>query len=394
MADVPLPLKKASTSRDPEILVVAGEVSGDIHAGNMLHELAAIRPELKAFGVGGERLVSAGLDPIATTDELAYMGLVEVLRELPKIRLIMNRLVEEVARRRPELAILVDSPDFNLRLASRIRALGIPVLLYVSPQLWAWRRGRVRKVRRLAREVLCILPFEVPFYEGYNVPSRYVGHPLVDEMARVNLLETELVVTESRIALMPGSRGMEVRQLLPVMLQTLRRLPEDKVTDAVLVEAPGMQHQIDTVIESVGGDSRLRRVRGEERRRELASCNLAWTASGTATLECALLGVPMVVGYRLQPLSFAIAKLLVRVPNAALVNLIAGETLVPELLQAEWNPDRLEEVTESLLGGGAELQRAGLVEVRRRLGGPGASRRAAEAVAEYLDAEQARGNPG
>ena len=394
MADVSLPLSDTSASRDPMILVVAGEVSGDIHAGNMLGELATIRPGIRAFGVGGERLRSAGLEMIATTDELAHMGLIEVLRELPKIRRILNRLVEETARRRPDLAVLVDSPDFNLRLASRIRALGIPVVLYVSPQLWAWRRGRVRTVRRLAREVLCILPFEVPFYESYAVRSRYVGHPLVDEMARVNLLELDVLRTERCIGLMPGSRGMEVRQLLPVMVRALRKMPENQVREAVLVEAPGMKDSISEVLENFGSDPRLRRIRGEERRSALAGCTLAWTASGTATLECALLGVPMVVGYRLQPLTYAIAKLLVRVPNVALVNLIAGETLVPELLQKAWNPDRLAAVTSELLSGGAESQRVDLAEVRKRLGGPGASRRAAEAVAEYLGSACSNGNPG
>ena len=394
MVDVSLPLNTEPTPRDPTVLVVAGEVSGDIHAGNMLRELSAIRAGVRAYGVGGERLRSAGLETVATTDELAHMGVIEVLRELPKIRRIMARLVEETARRRPDLAVLVDSPDFNLRLASRIRTLGIPVVLYVSPQLWAWRRGRVRTVGRLAREVLCILPFEVPFYEGYGVRSRYVGHPLVVEIARVNLLGSDVPRSEGCIGLLPGSRGMEVRQLLPVMVQTLRQLPDSMVREAVLVEAPGMGDLIDGVLRNCGTDPRLRRIRGEERRDVLAGCALAWTASGTATLECALLGVPMVVGYRLQPLSYAIAKLLVRVPNVALVNLIAGRTLVPELLQKAWNPDRLAAETRELLDAGAEAQREGLTEVQRRLGGPGASRRAAEAVAEYLATGCSNGNPG
>ena len=170
------------------LMIVAGEVSGDLHAGNMLAEIQAIDPSVQAFGVGGERLAGAGLDCIASTDELSHMGLIEVLRELPRIRRIMRRLVDEAARRRPRLAVLVDSPDFNLRLAARLHRLGIPVVLYVSPQLWAWRRGRVRLVRRLAREVLCLLPFEVPFYAEHGVAARYVGHPLVDDVARDGLL--------------------------------------------------------------------------------------------------------------------------------------------------------------------------------------------------------------
>jgi lipid-A-disaccharide synthase len=366
------------------LMIVAGEVSGDIHAGNLLAELSRIDPQVCAFGVGGERLGAAGLEPVASSEELAHMGLVEVLRELPRIRRIMRRLVAEAERRRPRVAVLVDSPDFNLRLAARLRKFGIPVVLYVSPQLWAWRRGRVRTVRRLAREVLCILPFEVGFYEQHDVRARYVGHPLVDEIDRVGLLGRTADSVSGRLALLPGSRAMEVRQLLPVMLAALRRMAPSTVGEAVLVEAPGMAVEVEAIVAEHGGDSRLRRVVGENRRHELAKSEVAWTASGTATLECTLLDVPMVVGYRLQPLSYAVAKLLVKVPNVALVNLIAGRTIVPELLQNEWNPESLSAATTKLLDGGTATFRNALAEARARLGGPGASRTAAEAVAEYL----------
>jgi len=367
-----------------DLMVVAGEVSGDIHAGNMLAELHRNNQEIRAFGVGGERLAAAGLDLVASTDELAHMGLVEVLRELPRIRQVMRGLVAEAERRAPAVAVLVDSPDFNLRLAARLRRFGIPVVLYVSPQLWAWRRGRVRTVRKLAREVLCILPFEVPFYEAHDVRARYVGHPLVDEIDRVGLLDRTATPERGWLAMLPGSRAMEVRHLLPVMLQTLRMMPPSQVGEAVLVEAPGMEAEIDSVLAVCATDPRLRRVRGEVRRRELSRCELAWTASGTATLECALLDVPMVVGYRLQPVSYALAKLLVKVPNVALVNLIVGRTVVPELLQKMWCPDRLAAVTSAIVNNGVADQKAGLAEARALLGSPGASRKAAEAIGEYF----------
>lgn len=374
-------------------MIVAGEVSGDLHAGNMLAELRIFDPEFKAFGVGGERLAANGLDCIASTDELAHMGLVEVLRELPRIRRIMQRLVGEADRRRPLLAVLVDSPDFNLRLAARLRRLGIPVVLYVSPQLWAWRQGRVRIVRRLAREVLCLLPFEVPFYTEHGVPSRYVGHPLVDDVARDGLLGHEVVRAVGKIALLPGSRAMEVRALLPTMIDAVSELGTEVLSEAVLIEAPGMGDVVGEVFAINGGADRIRRVNGPDRRCELASCSIAWTASGTATLECALLDVPMVVGYRLQPLSFAIARLLVRVPHVALVNLIAEERVAPELIQGQWRADRLAEVTTRILDDDGSGQRTGLALVRRRLGLPGASRRAAEAVLEHgrmIEEEAAR----
>lgn len=367
-----------------ELLIVAGEVSGDTHAGNLLRELRALAPDVHAFGVGGERLVDSGLEAVATSDELSHMGLVEVLRELPRIRRLMGRLVAEARRRGPALAVLVDSPDFNLRLAARLGAIGVPVVLYVSPQLWAWRRGRVRAVARLAREVLCLLPFEVPFYAAHGVRARYVGHPLVDEIARVGLLDHGLNPEPGRLALLPGSRAMEIRQLLPVMIDTLRALPAELVQEAILVEAPGVGELTDKVLADCPADGRVRRVRGDGRRHELARASLAWTASGTATLECALLDVPMIVGYRLRAFSFALAKLLVRVPHVALVNLIAEEAVVPELLQSAWNPGVLARESEQLLRGAGAEQRRGLATVRRRLGGQGASRTAAEAVAEHL----------
>jgi len=366
-------------------MMVAGEVSGDIHAGNLLANLRQLVPELNAFGVGGDRLSRAGLECIARSEELSHMGLVEVIRELPHLRRILATLVGAASHRRPDVAVLVDSPDFNLRLASRLSRLGIPVLLYVSPQLWAWRRGRVRTVRRLAREVLCVLPFEVPFYEQHGVRARYVGHPLVDDVAQDGLLgQSRARQVERRLALLPGSRAMEVRQLLPAMVDALRAMSRDEISEAVLVEAPGMRSTLDDVLATHGGDERIRRVAGDERRSAHAACGLAWTASGTATLECALLDVPMIVGYRLQPLSAVIARLLVRVPNVALVNLIAGERAAPELLQQDWSPAPLAAATRRLLAGGAADQRAALAKVRERLGRPGASRRAAEAVAEYL----------
>ena len=364
------------------LMIVAGEVSGDLHAGNMLAEIQAIDPSVQAFGVGGERLAGAGLDCIASTDELSHMGLIEVLRELPRIRRIMRRLVDEAARRRPRLAVLVESPDFNLRLAARLHRLGIPVVLYVSPQLWAWRRGRVRLVRRLAREVLCLLPFEVPFYAEHGVAARYVGHPLVDDVARDGLLNHRVSPVARKVALLPGSRAMEIRQLLPTMIQTVGDLGPGALSEAVLIEAPGVGAVIDEVFATKWGGQEIRRVGGPDRRRELASCSLAWTASGTATLDCALLDVPMVVGYRMQALSFALARLLVRVPHVGLINLIAEERVSPELIQGDWTAERLATISRRLLGGGGDEQRPALARVRRRLGSPGASRIAAEAVLE------------
>ncbi len=368
----------------PEVLIVAGEVSGDIHAANLVTELRTLRPEVKISAVCGQRLRAAGVHCLASTEELAHMGLIEVVRELPRIRALMNRLVAHADRQRPDLAVLIDSPDFNLRLARRLKKIGIPVVLYVSPQLWAWREGRVRQVRRLAREVLCILPFEVGFYNRHQVSARYVGHPLVDDFKREGLLGGVADRHPGRLALMPGSRAMEVRSLLPAMLGALRRMPKAIVEDAVLIEAPGISDTVEAVLETAEADPRLRRLQGEGRRPALGSSALALTASGTATLECALLGVPMIVGYRLKRLSWWLAKVLVNVPHVALVNLILEDRAVPELLQDRWNPEALAGLAIELMASEGGTQPKALAEVRMKLGSPGASLKAAEAVLKHL----------
>jgi len=367
------------------VMLVAGEVSGDIHAANLARTLAAIEPGIELFGVCGDRMTGAGVVALASTSELAHMGLIEVVRELPRIRRLMQRLVATADVRRPDLAVLVDSPDFNLRLARRLGKRGIPVVLYVSPQLWAWRKGRVRQVRRRAREVLCILPFEVDFYRQHGVAARYVGHPLVDDIEREGLRGGVEERFPKRLALLPGSRAMEVGALLPSMLETLSLIGRDLIDDVVLIEADGVGGAIDQVLAGGTADSRLRRVTGESRRKILAESALALTASGTATLECALLDVPMIVGYRLGRVSWALARMLVDVPHVALVNLILGERAVPELLQGNWDAPLLAAEVRRILGERGEGQYGALRRARERLGPPGASNAAAEAVLEHLN---------
>jgi lipid-A-disaccharide synthase len=359
-----------------KLFLVAGEASGDLHAGNLLVALRRLVPDIEAFGVGGTRLREAGLECIAGTEELSVMGLAEVLRHLPRLYSLARRVRLEAIERRPDLAILVDSPDFNLPLAAHLRRAGIPVVIYVSPQLWAWRSGRVRRIRRDVSRVLCILPFETEFYARHGVAAEYVGHPLVDELAS---LVAAPPPRRNVLALMPGSRRHEVAGLLPGMLAAARLLGE---------KHPGLEVRI---LAAPGLDSALVRsmatglpggivVAPDARHLALAESRVAMVASGTATLECALLGVPMVVGYRLAPLSYAIAKLLVSVPHVALANLVAGCRLVPELVQSAFTPAALAFEVERLLGGAGDEVREGLAEVRRRLGEPGASARAAAAA--------------
>ncbi len=357
------------------VFLVAGEASGDLHAANLLQALRRLDPSIEAFGVGGERLHDAGLECVARSEELSLMGLAEVVRDLPRLWRLSRRVRKAALERRPRVAVLVDSPDFNLPLARALRKAGIPVVIYISPQLWAWRAGRVRRIRRDVRRVLCILPFEVEFYGRHGVAAEFVGHPLVDELAPV-MRELPLRVPDA-LALLPGSRWHEVEALLPAMLAAATRLgasiPELKVR---LIVAPGLDpERLHALLSGAAVE-----LVTSDRHRALASCSAALVASGTATLECALLGVPMVVGYRLHPASYLVARWLVRVPHVALVNLVAGEGVVTELVQDAFTPEALAREAGVLLRGAGERQQAGLAEVRRRLGEEGASARAARAV--------------
>ena len=360
-----------------KVFLVAGEASGDLHAANLVRAMRLQEPGIRVAGVGGERLREAGLACVARSEELSVMGLAEVVRDLPRLLRLSRRVRAAALSDRPDVAVLVDSPDFNLPLARRLRRAGIPVVVYVSPQLWAWRAGRVRRIRRDVRRVLCVLPFEVEFYAEHGVAAEYVGHPLVDELAPV--MAAMPPVEKDTLALLPGSRWHEVEALLPTMLGTARALRAEVERLRVrLIAAPGLERER---LAAIAAPAQLPvEVVTEGRHRALAACGAALVASGTATLECALLDVPMVVGYRLHPLSYALARRMVRVPHVALVNLVAGKRIVAEAVQNEYSESRLLVEARRLFGTAGSEQRRELALVRRALGEPGASGRAARAV--------------
>jgi lipid-A-disaccharide synthase len=374
----------------PTLLIACGEPSGDLYAAELLRELRRARPGIQAFGLGGDRLAEAGAGLSAHIRDMAVVGLLEVVRHLRRLRGIFDRLLDEVERRRPRLAVLIDYPDFNLRLARALRRRGVPVVYYVSPQLWAWRRGRIRTVRETAERMLVIFPFEESLYREAGVPVRFVGHPLVElvvpcEDRAACAQDLCLDPTRPVLALLPGSRPGEVGHNLPGLLAAADLLlAERPELQPVLAAAPSLD--LAQLREQVG--PRLLPVVPGRTRDVVGAARLALVASGTATVETALLGTPMVVVYRLSALTYALGRPLVRVPHYAMVNLIAERRLVPELIQGGFTPGRVAAEARALLDDGParEAQLTGLAEVRRRLGDPGASRRAAESVLEALDA--------
>jgi lipid-A-disaccharide synthase len=375
---------------DEEILIVAGEASADLHAARALTELRALRPGLRAFGVGGPALRAAGLEALYPAEEISVMGLLEVLPRLPRIISILRGLVRAARTRRPRVALLVDLPDFNLRLAARLKRQGVKVVYYVSPTIWAWRKGRVAQIARVVDRMLCILPFEPDAYRGSGVQARFVGHPFAERPlpAAPTVYREALGLAPDRttIAIVPGSRRGEIERLLPPMLDAAERLRANH-PDAqfVLPVAPTLDRALLAPHLAAHATLDVRLVDGRTAEAVGAS-DAALVKSGTSTLEAGLMLRPMVVAYRLAWLSYFVGRLLVKLTHFSLVNLLAGREVVPELLQGEVTGQKLAEALERVLSEGParQAQLAGLREVRATLGEPGAPERVAREVVEVL----------
>jgi lipid-A-disaccharide synthase len=373
-----------------EILIVAGEASADLHAARALHELERLRPGVHAFGVGGPRLRAAGLEALAPAEDISVMGLAEVLPRIPRILGILRALARAAAERRPKAALLVDLPDFNLRLAAKLKKLGIPVVYYVSPSIWAWRRGRAKKIAKVVDRMLCILPFEERFYDGTGVSASFVGHPFAERPAPQEPVRYRealgLPASRTTIALVPGSRPSELRRIFPAMLDAAERIRALRPDAQFVVPvAPTLAR---AQVEPYVAAHRALEVRLVDGRTEevVGASDAALVKSGTSTLETAIMLRPMVVVYRLSWLTYLVGRILVRIAHFALVNILAGRGLVTELLQRDASPERMAAEIERLLGdrGAREAQLQGLREVRASLGEPGAAERVAAEVARAM----------
>jgi lipid-A-disaccharide synthase len=366
--------------------VVAGEASGDLLASGVVQALQQRDPSLEIFGMAGSAMRAAGVEPVARSEELSVMGLIEVLKQLPRLLRLLKRLRIALRERKPDLVILVDVPDFNLKLAKTATELKIPVLYYVSPQVWAWRKKRVHKIARVVSHMAVLFPFEVEVYQNAHVPVTHVGHPLARSLHRQHVpavARAELGLEPARrtIGLFPGSRRSEVERLLPVMLQTARQLVADGPVQFVLSQAQSLEDHLYTQASSAGLPLQI--VRGQSAR-VAEACDAVIAASGTLTLELALLEVPMVIVYRAAPLTWAIFSRLVKIPHVSLVNILLEQGAVPELLQDRANPDAILAALRPLLQAeGAAVQQRELARIRGLLGDGDASAKVA-ALAEQL----------
>ena len=379
-----------------KILISCGEPSGDLYAGALAVEIRRRQPDAAIFGLGGQRLMAGGGELLADYRGLSVTGLVEALRVVPKSLGVLNRLLEVARSEKPNAVVLIDFPDFNFRLAGAIKKLGIPIVYYISPQLWAWRQSRMKVMKRLVDRVLVIFPFEEQIYRDAGVPVQFVGHPLVDlarpqEPKESFMRELGLDPLRPIVALLPGSRPNEVERLLPVLRDAVGRISAQlPQTQFVIARAPAL----DDHLFSSTAWSGTRPVEVLARTDDvLAISDIAITASGTATVQAALHGRPMVVVYRLSPITYRLGRRFLLVDNVAMVNLIAGRRIVPELIQDDCTGENV--AAEAVLfltnPARAEEARRGLESVRAKLGGPGASGRAAEAVLEVAGSRSRRG---
>ncbi|MDX2010448.1 MAG: lipid-A-disaccharide synthase [Myxococcaceae bacterium] len=375
------------SASDPSVLVVAGEASGDGHGADVVRALKALRPEVTFFGMGGPKLKAAGVELIHGAHEISVMGIAEVLPKIPRILSVMADLERAAAARRPSVALLIDVPDFNLRLAPKLKALSIPVVSFVAPMVWAWREGRARRLSKLVDEVCCILPFEEPFLRERGVNATYVGSPVLEQVPPPAPAETfrealGLEVRRPVLAVLPGSRRSEIARLGRVMRDVAAEVAwRHEGLQVVVPVAPGLDRALVTTafegLPVVLVDGRAPEVVG--------ASDVALVASGTATLEAGLMRRPFVTIYRVSPLTYAVGKALVRIPFFCLVNLLAKRRVVPELLQGDVTVPRVVEALEPLWAGPErEACLAGLDEVRASLGPPGAAGRVAERLLERL----------
>lgn len=382
------------------VMISCGEASGDLYAGALVESLRARVPALDAFGLGGQRFADAGGQRIGDFRGLAVTGLVEALRVLPDSYAMLRRLVDAARAERPDVLVLIDYPDFNFRLMAQVRRLGVPIVYYVSPQLWAWRAGRIQTMKALVDLVLPIFPFEESLYREHGIAVQFVGHPLID-LARVAesrealLSRLSLDPTQPVVALLPGSRPNELHRLVPVLAAAVPRIASAVVgTQFLVARAPNLEDSFFAPFHGMGAPVRIVDRQTDD---VLAAADVVVTASGTATVQTALHGTPMVVVYRLSPVTYRLGRPLVRVSMFSMVNLVAGEKIVEELIQERCTPEAVAHETVSLLTDGhrASEMRERLDAVRARLGGPGASDRAAEAIIGLVRrAEQSALAPG
>ncbi len=365
------------------ILIIAGELSGDVQGGKLVAAIKKMSPDVSITGIGGDNMKDAGMELLRHIREMSFLGFSEVIKHLPLIRQIMNELTEWIETNRPETVVLIDYPGFNLRLAKKAKKLGCRVVYYISPQIWAWGAGRIKKISRLVDHMIVVFPFEEKIYRSAGIKVDFVGHPILEglksKLSRDEFFEKHgLKSDKSLVGLLPGSRIQEVEKLYLPMIEAAELMKKElPALQTVTGVSPTLNEKMYSIIET-GKDLEHSKAVYDV----MQHSDLLFVASGTATLESACLGTPMIIVYKVSPVSWFLGKMLVKLKNIGLVNIVAGEQIVPEILQSEVTATRLASEGLSLLGDKTLMEdtRKRLVMVKESLGKTGASQRAAELI--------------
>ena len=373
-----------------KVLIIAGEASGDLHGSHLVKAMLSLNPGLRFYGVGGDQMRKVGVKLLAHISDLAVVGITEVLFKLRTIYRVYRKLKHSLVSDPPSLIILIDYPDFNLLFARAAKKKNIPIVYYISPQIWAWRSGRIRQIGRLIKKMIVIFPFEKEFYEKAHIDVAFVGHPLLDSV-QSHLSRDEafrqfaLLPGVLTIGLLPGSRMSEVTRNLPPLLKAVPLISRQlNSVQFIILAAPGLDS--DKIKGMVSPEGPIVRVVEDNIYDVMQISDLLLVASGTATVEAAIMGTPMVVVYRVSPFSYLLGKLLINVKNIGMVNIIAKKTIVPELIQGDLNPKQIATTVLSILRdpSAREIMKKELVEVRKKLGNPGASLHAAHIITTLI----------
>lgn len=377
-------------NRPLRILVVAGEVSGDMHAAGLIRALKQQHPDLTCFGIGGDQLRATGMEIVHDVRDMASVGFTEILPKLPFFIRTFNGMLDLARERKPDAVILVDYPGFNLRFAERTHKMGLKVIYYICPQVWAWHQSRIPKMAKTIDRLLVIFPFEPKVFAGTALKVDYVGHPLIDETRLALTMPVPALPWHGhpRIAVLPGSRQQTIARMLPVFMEAGTILQKYQPEASFMVPAPSSEiaATVSRFLEKLGPGRSRWEVVTSRARQIMRTADAAMVSSGTATLETALMGCPMIIAYKMAPLSFFFVKRAVTVTHAGMVNIVAGRTLCPEFIQDAAKPAAIADAINLILTNAEERTRmlSGFKEVAATLGDGGAQERAAELVLKEL----------
>lgn len=373
------------------VLVVAGEVSGDLHAAQVVRAVKARSPETVFWGIGGDALRSEGVELLQHTDRMSVMGLVEVLKHYLFFKGVIKQVLAEVGKRKPDVALLVDYPGFNLRLAGALKRRGVKVCYYISPKVWAWNKKRVPQMAKAIDRLMVVFPFEVDLFKDSGLQVDYVGNPLIEQVDEFLASEEQALPwpTERRIALLPGSRKQEIERILPAMLEAAKKLEAQFSNASFMIATPNKQIERAVkgqVFHCRNKPSRLAVICGNAREL-MRQAEAAIVTSGTATLETALVGTPHILVYKTSAFTYWFARSVVKIRHIGLVNIVAGRTVCPELIQHDATPKAMADATARLLSDTPERHAllAGYAEVRRLLGTDGAAGNVAAVLLDSLE---------